>query len=165
MCIRDRLGVFGWSANGASSAVVIDKTDREEVSILNVETSTLGVEADQIPGYIYGNHYLDTDNCTFVCYGLIQKEDLPNLTNAYIQHSTLDSIGYRPNCAKILYGELLIHPLCLGDEDTTNDIIATRATCTVTLEGNMKVDDKFNIMLTFHLHGDDDPESDVYGMP
>jgi len=107
---------------------------------------------------------ITSDNATFTCYGLIAKEDLPNLTSAYIAHDTADSIGFRPNCAKLLFGELRIHPLCLGD-DVSNDIIAKRATCTVSIEGNMKVDDSFNIMLTFNLHGDDDPESPTYGMP
>lgn len=156
---------FDGTSNGAVAAVLIDKTDREEDTMFNVETSTFGVQADQIPGYIFGNHYLDVDNCTFTCYALIEKEDIPNLTNAFIQHETLDSIGFRPNCAKLLYGSLVIHPICRGDSDTDYDIIASRATCTVSLEGNMKVDNKFNIMLTFHLHGDDDPDSDTYGMP
>lgn len=155
--------VFDGTANGADAAVNIDITLKDEDTVFSSETSVFEVMVDQLDGAYIAQHISGDNPASFTCSVLLRPSDLPNLSSAYVKHSTADSIGYSPIAKNVMYGTIEIHPLANGT-DKSYDFIGKKVSCSVNVSGNFKSEDLVRAELVFNFSADDKSGSPSYGL-
>jgi hypothetical protein len=153
--------VFDATANGALESVEVDNALDDEDATLTVPIEAFGLTYTNHSGKHEGRQYISDDGVTLTVSVPLNVGQLTNLSNLFVKNTGETAVGII-NCAEVLYGTLKIHPLCMGS-DTSLDVEGYKVSCTPTITGSYKNNEKVMATLLFEFCSDDDKTSPTYG--